>query len=436
MCGIWGIFPKGKNGLTKMDLDLVPQIMVLTSLRGMDSTGVAVVSDAKSRARTIKQVGGPDYLLNEDAFGKVLDFAFKKGKVIFGHGRSATKGKITAKNAHPFTYEHITLVHNGTIHFGLETEMTEVETDVDSHALCVSIAKKGLVEALKEIMGAYALIVHDSKEGCVYVVRNDERPLSQLDLDNRRIIMSEESAALYLSKRNHLGAQNTQYFPRYLIYKYDIEKQEWSSNEELVEYHAKKYTPPKPPVLVGYTGGGTETITNPKRGSQGSPRTVAETVQLKCVGREAMQKGNLFRYEFVDLTNQKYFAMSSAKEDRVGQVCLAYGYQIYDIKDKYLPKDNFSFVRYRELDWLDPKELEEIKQSVEEIENDRELTFLNGKRLPLSFVQKEIMKKDCALCQGPLNLFKAHETILTADNEFICDECVAKGMHYSMGFCQ
>ena len=435
MCGIWGVFPKYPKNFVVGDSAVMRQMMVLTSLRGMDSTGIAVIHDPERAPRTLKMLDGPEGLFMNQAYAKIEEFWEKSGKAVFGHGRYATKGKINVRSAHPFTHNHVTLVHNGTIHYGLETELAKTETKVDSHALCIAIAELGIQEALRRVHGAYAVIVHDAIQKCVYVARNSERPLHSVDLTDKRIIMSEEEALEFIVSRNKLGYDvKVDYFPSEVIYRYDLATLKWTFDDTLAEESKAK---------KAYTQKNTATTTThqPSNVSVQSSGASTNGIEMLCVNVEVLPKGGSFRYEFVDDTGTVYYAVTTAakREDRIGTMAVAY--DVMTVNDKKA-KTLKHFVRWRELEWpeeiaLEVQKEEEVTDIVETNPDDADLlTFYNNKTRTRKDIEKLFKKNDCALCQGPSYFNEVHQTILTDDNQLICAQCVSERKHYALGFGQ
>jgi asparagine synthetase B (glutamine-hydrolysing) len=438
MCGIWGVFPTDTKGFYPIDMGLFESAMTMTAMRGSHSTGMALVAGAKEKPRVVKTVGGPAFLINTDAWEKITEFATKKAKVAFGHGRFATKGSITNKNAHPFTHDHITLVHNGTIHMGLKEQHTELETEVDSHALCALIAQKGLVEALSTIYGAYALVVHDAKEGCVYVVRNDERPLHRIVMHDKHIILSEWEACKYLAFK--LGVPNAaiEHYPKHMIFKYDIASAEWTVDNSLKELMEKKYAPT---ITTPWTGS-----TPSKHGGNikwGEPKGNRETtyycvIDLLCTKIEPVENSKQFRYYLHDDNGFEYHALSAYNyKENEGEIARC---------NKHMKMTDRStgevtrFVKYRDLVWVGtkseignppPPEQVETKE-----ENKKPVVTYNSYLLTREAWQSYVAKEDCACCGGSIAESEAENTILTQSKTLICGDCIKDGKHYSLGYGQ
>lgn len=436
MCGIWGMFPTDTKGFYPIDMGTFESSMILTSMRGSHSTGIAMVGEAKAKPRVYKTIGGPAFLLNTDAWDKIEEFALKKAKLAFGHGRYATKGAITAKNAHPFTHDHITLVHNGTIHAGLKDQHTALETEVDSHALCAAIAQKGLTEALGSVYGAYALIVHDAKEGAIYVVRNDERPLHRIVLSDKHIILSEYEACKYLASKLNITNPKIEVFPKHMIFKYDIASAEWTVDDSFKKEQEKKYAPTTYTPWTGTThskhGGNTKWG---KEVSGTNESTFYCNLDLLCAKIEPIPNSKQYKYFLYDDAGFEYEAISaSRREECIGEIGKI---------GKHMKITNRStgevtrFIKFREIEWGTevpaPVKVETKKE--EPAENGPVMTY-NKYLLTREQWRSYVAKEDCAICSGPILEREAEDTILTPSKTLICGDCISQGKHYAFGYGQ
>lgn len=204
MCGIWGLVTGNSNGFFHNDVNYMEEMAILTSLRGDQSSGIAWGYNTENgQAHLIKAVGDPFHLLRDanDSWDKLSKALIQKGRWILGHGRYATRGNISIKNAHPFREEHITLVHNGTVD-ELNTKRDET-VEVDSHALCIDIAKYGALPTLTKMSGAAAIVWYDAKERALFFFRNGQRDLHYVLTNQRMMFMSEREALEYLLRRNN-----------------------------------------------------------------------------------------------------------------------------------------------------------------------------------------------------------------------------------------
>lgn len=178
MCGLIGMFDFRPAGLLYGDEKTLFDMLLLNSVRGMDSVGLIGIDNKKNFVDILKVVGNPYDLLYWQAWEKFSMRTRTRYSGVIGHNRLATVGNITAKNAHPFVHGNITFVHNGTLrNYGELKKKHDLEFEVDSEAICYLINKIGIEETLKEIDGAYALIWHDRSDKTINVLRNTERPL-------------------------------------------------------------------------------------------------------------------------------------------------------------------------------------------------------------------------------------------------------------------
>lgn len=189
MCGIFGSNSVGR--LTEIELKFFANLGVLNTFRGRDSTGIFdyipyTDEEVKNKAQCTVywKDTAPSWEFTTET---VEDNLAKKGRwekdhpeLVVGHARSATKGAVSVKNAHPFAFKSLIGVHNGTIN-GAFKNSTKFETD--SEALYFNIAEMGLDEALKEAVSssysaAYALSYLDIDTKTLHLIRNKERPLA------------------------------------------------------------------------------------------------------------------------------------------------------------------------------------------------------------------------------------------------------------------
>jgi len=230
MCGLVAILTKSNNGFTKSDKENFSDMLYADAVRGMDSTGAFLVTNlgnvvwGKSRYN-------PVHLLITKEWDNMLDKAFKEGQFLVGHNRKATVGRVTDNTAHPFIEDNIILVHNGTL-----TNHKDIgNTEVDSHAICKSIAKKGHIETIKTLQGAFALIWYDINQKSLFVCRNDRRPLSLVETGNSYYLSSEVGLSKWIIERNIYSPKiikETEIKPGYL-YKFSTDDPEKYTETEI-----------------------------------------------------------------------------------------------------------------------------------------------------------------------------------------------------------
>lgn len=106
MCGLFG-FVGTSNDNPRPRLTTLRRAAVAAMARGPHSFGMAWI-DARNRLRMFKDVGR--IRDNLDLLDDMAD-----AKVIIGHCRWATTGKVNRLNAHPHPSDGGWIVHNGTI---------------------------------------------------------------------------------------------------------------------------------------------------------------------------------------------------------------------------------------------------------------------------------------------------------------------------------
>ena len=167
MCGIVGVI--GKIG--KTERDVFRQLLIVDSLRGADSTGF--VSVKGNRSDVFKRAGDPYFVMESNRFDKTL---LTPANVLIGHNRFATVGAVNSANAHPFDFEDVVGVHNGTLRNKYALPDSQNFT-VDSENLYHAINKEGVEATIPKVQGAWSLVWWNKKQKTVNFLRNDERPM-------------------------------------------------------------------------------------------------------------------------------------------------------------------------------------------------------------------------------------------------------------------
>lgn len=194
MCGIvgyvnlshaLGVQPKLERYLTNA--------LIVDTLRGWDSTGVAFIKKNGEVDQYKRALSGTDFVFLRK-YNKLVKNTNAPLAVI-GHNRSATSGKVTDQNSHPFKVNHITLVHNGTLDlWEAGTGAPLNKFDVDSQEIAWALATKDTKQVLESLNGAFALVWYNSKDNTINFARNDKRPfcIASTESDEQLFFASTE----------------------------------------------------------------------------------------------------------------------------------------------------------------------------------------------------------------------------------------------------
>ena len=244
MCGLVGFYSMEDVQAAWPDRrKFLAEGLHITSLRGKDSTGLALVRSGhkkKTKIDLVKEaVAGPIFVAGEK-YKKVTAHPFSNIRIAMGHNRAATVGVVSDENAHPYRHQHITLTHNGTLgHWQNPTEMAKYRTD--SEYICHMMAEKGEMETLESIVGAYALVWYNNAKKTFNMARNNDRELFFAYSENGKHLFysSEKEMLQLLMKRAKI--------PMYKNTVYCLSPKKWFSvkmgeiKHELVEFKEKLY---------------------------------------------------------------------------------------------------------------------------------------------------------------------------------------------------
>lgn len=202
MCGLVGV----AGTQTHKSVDTFKQLLCVDGVRGMHSTGVASVSFPKDRVKwqadmhMFKHVETPYELIQYGEFKSVVNW---DKNLLMGHNRHATVGKVNKHNAHPFMYDSLVGMHNGTLSNRHVLDKA-FDFETDSAALYYNIHERGVEKVIPLIKGAWALTWYDNTTETINLLKNKERPLCfTFSKDYKQFWWCSEAGALsWILKRN------------------------------------------------------------------------------------------------------------------------------------------------------------------------------------------------------------------------------------------
>jgi glutamine---fructose-6-phosphate transaminase (isomerizing) len=181
MCGIVGYV--GEKECTSILIEGLRKL----EYRGYDSAGIAVLDPAKEGMTISRVVRCRGKLSNLE---NMLREQKPVGKVGIGHTRWATHGRPSDENAHPHKSGLVSVVHNGIIenHALLRAALqqkgrtftSETDTEIIAHLVDEELKvdkalplKEAVRRALKQVEGAYAIVVlADSQPDTIVAAKN------------------------------------------------------------------------------------------------------------------------------------------------------------------------------------------------------------------------------------------------------------------------
>jgi predicted glutamine amidotransferase len=209
MCGLVGV----AGNLYLKDINAFKELLIVNQIRGFDSTGIGVVNK-QGDMLAYKLAIAPAELLQ---FKNVDARLNSNAKVLMGHNRAATRGKVNTVNAHPFIVGDTMGAHNGTLEWGCLNGVNRLAPnlvgDTDSERLVHEIDNTTIHEAIAKAEGAWALTIYDKNTETINLVRNDKRPLFYAkSKDGDTMWWASEAYMLrWILDRNNIDFENKVY---------------------------------------------------------------------------------------------------------------------------------------------------------------------------------------------------------------------------------
>lgn len=215
MCGLVALFSTKNNGFSSDEGRMLEESMIFNQLRGDDSTGAVCITN-KDNWAYVKSLGGYKSFTRHTGFTDFRKMFMNDGRLVFAHGRAATRGQVTIDNAHPFHIKHgdgeIVFIHNGTLDYD-QSLKGMWDYRVDSEYLGAMIAKHGAEKALSEVNGAIACMWWDVNDNTFNFFHNKDRPLCFMRTKTGEFFLNSELWVLkYLNWKNNLGVPDKEIY--------------------------------------------------------------------------------------------------------------------------------------------------------------------------------------------------------------------------------
>lgn len=202
MCGISSLFHNLKSKEHSLE-KLMFNAMWTGAVRGHHSTGL--IYQAEDEVDHYKKaVPGYDFMhlpIVDEIYGNL-----HKTPYLICHNRAATRGEVKHSNAHPFHFDHITGVHNGTLSAYYDLTPNGVNHPVDSMHLYDAMSREGWATIAPEVRGSFNLLWHDANDDTIHLCKNTDRPYCFAKLKDKDVLigMSEKAHLKWLIGRHSL----------------------------------------------------------------------------------------------------------------------------------------------------------------------------------------------------------------------------------------
>lgn len=421
MCGLVGV-----AGNVGVNMEKVfRRLLELDTTRGPHSTGVLSVKST-GESVVVKSLGTPWDLAENKNYSSCFTGAIK---VLLGHNRWATKGKISKQNAHPFEFATLVGAHNGTLRSVTNLDDYK-DFDVDSENLYHDMNQNGVYETIPKLNGAFALTWYDKIDNTINLIRNNERELYFTYTEDMKTLLwaSEDWMLMVAAHQCDVKIQKPKLLPVGVLHTFDVPRK-W--DDLINNVHTRKmemfsYTPPaktfpqdnKPPARV--------VELRPKVTEETGGASLAEV--LKWVDKEIVfevhSKGvNNYNQEYV-----KCFMKESAQKQIEVRI---YAPASGELWNKLMASPNLfrAFVKNYSMDEKGKYLIVDIRTILEIIpadlvEDTPVLTFIGFEGEEISAQEyADRTCKGCAWCASPVDEDEADELVWFSKRDFICGSC-------------
>lgn len=410
------------------------RLLELDTIRGPHSTGILFVSNW-SNADVIKKVGTPWELWGL----RSIEDKFKtSSKVLLGHNRWATQGKVNNTNAHPFELGSIIGAHNGTLttRYSLADH---AKFEVDSENIFHHMNLHGVQDTIKKLNGAFTLTWWNKAEKTLNFVRNNERPLHfAYTNDNKTIFWASEAwmitvaafqCGVDIDRVNELpvGFHYSFSMPDVAAGNYPVVTNPTINRVEL--YEPPVYSRPShSPVRGGNV--------SPFPPQQRTPVVIEKKEELERVVTSASasymeyQKRMLKQVEFevyaeAEANNQKYIQAYAVDDDRISVRC--YATPDSHLWKKLLASTHTFTGMVKSFTSNGGMHLTvDLRSIMEVVEADKDTPdmYVGFQGVILDEAEyTELTAKGCAWCSTPATVDDAEDIVWIGHKDHVCGDC-------------
>jgi len=427
MCGIIGIASNEGTWFPEARRKMFSEMLYADAFRGQDGTGIFTVNSASENPSVeVYKKAWPAAAFLDLAVTKRIVSKAATNTFMVGHNRKATMGGYEDHHTHPFTFDNVVGVHNGTLdshrHLPGGTGFT-----VDSQALYSSINEVGIKETAPNLYGAYALVWYDKKEDSLKLLRNKERPLAigraqNADGSSSVIFASELDMLAWIANRNNfwLTEDLVELKVGTLI---TIDRKTLEINKEEIKLEK--------PTLVSVGFSKSKSPEKPsKENIQKALKNIGlelgDTIEFTVLGlvkkkpnsRHGLLRGSMVEGEYcmVEAHGVPEALMGDTKRYKgivTGIHFSPSGGKVIHVNNKVIPVDK--------MDTIDEDELKELNDNVPFDSS----PYLPGPRGSyISYTDfRELTDTGCAGCGDTIYSSEAYDIVWDDTDEPICDHC-------------
>lgn len=398
------------------------RLLELDTTRGPHSTGVLSVKGTGDCV-VAKSLGTPWDLAENKNYSTCFTGVIK---VLLGHNRWATKGKISKQNAHPFEFATLVGAHNGTLRSVANLDDYK-DFDVDSENLYHDMNNNGVYDTIPKLNGAFALTWYDKVDNTINLIRNSERELYFTYTEDMRTLLwaSEDWMLMVAAHQADVKIRKPQLLPAGVLHTFDVPRQ-WDATINNV--HTRKLE------LFSYTKPTTTFPQDNKRVVELRPKITEEKSSvtladvMKWVDKEIVfevssKEKNTYNQPYI-----KCFLKESATKKIEVRI---YAPEAGELWEKLMGSSNLfrAFVKNYSMDVTSKYLIVDIRTILEIVPSDLvedvpepTYTVYEGEEVDLKEYERRTCK-GCAWCASPVDETDSDEIVWFAKDDFLCASC-------------